>query len=171
MKPTLETERLVLRPQAESDTVELVAMGMDPEIMRFIGHGAMTLQDSEELTLETLEMEGPLGRWIVTDRETGLFLGWVVLTHLDGSDDIEVGYGFKVMAWGRGFATEATRRLMRYGFDELGLKEIVAVSRPENAASHKVLEKAGLRRRGQRDAFGLRGLYYFIARADAPVAG
>lgn len=169
MKPTLETERLVLRPQAESDTVELVAMSMDPEIMQFIGYGAMTLQESEELTLETLEMGGPLGRWIVTDRETGLFLGWVVLTHLDGSEDIEVGYGFKVMAWGRGFATEATRRLMRYGFEELGLKEIVAVSRPENTASHKVLEKAGLRRRGLRDAFGLRRLYYFVARADALV--
>lgn len=171
MKPTLETERLVLRPQAESDTVELVAMSMDPQVMEFIGYGAMTLQESEDLTLETLEMDGPLGRWIVTERDTGQFLGWVVLIHLDGSDDIEVGYGFKVMAWGRGFATEATRRLLRHGFEDLGLKEIVAVSRPENTASHKVLEKAGLRRRGLRDAFGLRGLYYFVASADALVAG
>lgn len=170
MKPTLETERLILRPQVESDTVELMAMGMDPDIMEFIGYGAMTLQESEELALETLEMEGPLGRWIVTNKETGLFLGWVVLTHLDGSEDIEVGYGFKVMAWGKGYATEAARRLMQYGFEELGLKEIVAVSRPENYASHNVLEKAGLRRRGLRDAFGLRGLYYFVASADALVA-
>lgn len=170
VKPTLETERLVLRPQAECDTVELMAMSMDPEVMQFIGDGAMTLQESEELTLETLEMEGPLGRWIVTERATGQFLGWAVLTHLDDSDDIEVGYGFKVSAWGRGFATEATRRLLRHGFDDLGLREIVAVSRPENTASHKVLEKAGLRRRGLRDAFGLRGLYYFVARADALVA-
>ncbi len=170
MKPTLETERLVLRPQAESDTVELIAMSMDPEVMQFVGDGAMTLQESEELTLETLEMEGPLGRWIVTERETGLLLGWVVLTHLDDSEDIEVGYGFKVPAWGRGFATEATRRLLRHGFDDLGLPEIVAVSRPENIASHRVLEKAGLRRRGLRDAFGLRDLFYFAARADALVA-
>ncbi|MEN3973532.1 GNAT family N-acetyltransferase [Emcibacter sp. SYSU 3D8] len=171
MKPTFETERLVLRPQAESDTVELMAMGMDPEVMQYIGYGAMTLQDSHELALETLAMDGPLGRWIITDRETGLFLGWVVLIYLDGSEDIEVGYGLKVIAWNRGFATEATRRLLDYGFEELGLKEIVAVSRPENIASHKVLEKAGMRRRGLRDAFGLRGLYYFVARADALVDG
>ena len=170
MKPVLETERLILRPQVESDSIELIAMSMDPQVMEFIGYGAMTLQESEELTRETLEMDGPLGRWIVVEKATRTVLGWAVLTHLDDSDDIEVGYGFKVMAWGRGFATEATKCLLRYGFDALGLKEIVAVSRPENAASHKVLEKSGLRRRGLRDAFGLRGLYYFVARADALVA-
>ena len=169
MKPTLETERLILRPQVESDTIELMAMSMDPEVMKFIGYGAMSLQESHELTLETLEMDGPYGRWILVEKGNGTILGWAVLTHLDGSDEIEVGYGLKVIAWGRGFATEATRRLMQYGFEDLGLAEIVAVSRPENVASHKVLEKAGLRRRGLRDAFGLRGLYYFTARAEALV--
>ncbi len=167
MKPTLETERLILRPQVESDTLELVVMGMDPQVMQYIGYGAMSLRESEELALETLEMEGPFGRWIVVEKDTGLVLGWVVLTHLDDSGDIEVGYGFKAIAWGRGFATEAARRLLRYGFEDLGLGEIVAVSRPENAASHRVLEKAGLRRQGLRDAFGLRGLYFFVAVAPA----
>jgi RimJ/RimL family protein N-acetyltransferase len=165
MKPTLETERLILRPQVESDSIELIAMSMDPQVMEFIGHGAMTLQDSAELAQETLEMDGPLGRWIVVEKDTGHILGWAVLTHLDDSEDIEVGYGFKAMAWGRGFATETARRLLRYGFEDLGLKEIVAVSRPENTASHRVLEKSGLRRHGLRDAFGLRGLYYFVAQA------
>jgi RimJ/RimL family protein N-acetyltransferase len=162
MKPVLETERLILRPQVESDTVELIAMGMDPQVMQFIAGGAMTLRESEALTLETLEMDGPLGRWMVTDRETGVLLGWAVLTHLEDSDDIEVGYGLKIAAWGRGIATEAARRLISYGFETLGLPEIVAVTRPENRASHRVLEKAGLRRRGLRDAFGLSGLYYFV---------
>lgn len=171
MKPVLETERLILRPQVESDSIELIAMSMDPQIMEFIGYGAMTLQDAMELALETLEMDGPLGRWIVVEKDVGHVLGWLVLTHLDDTDEIEVGYCFKVMAWGRGFATEATRRLLRHGFEDLGLKEIVAVSRPENSPSHRVLEKSGLRRRGLRDAFGLRGLYYFIARSGAPTAG
>ena len=162
MKPVLETERLILRPQAESDTIELVAMGMDPQVMQFIADGPMSLQDSEALTLETLEMDGPLGRWMVTDRETGMLLGWAVLTHLEDSDDIEVGYCLKAAAWGRGIATEAAARLIRYGFEELGLNEIVAVTRPENRASHRVLEKAGLRRRGLRDAFGLKNLYFFV---------
>ncbi len=168
MKPALETERLILRPQVESDTIELVAMGMDPEVMKYIGHGAMSLRESEELALETLEMDGQFGRWIVVEKDTSLVLGWVVLTHLDDSGDIEVGYGFKVIAWGRGFATEAARRLLRHGFEDLGLTEIVAVSRPENAASHRVLEKAGLRRKGLRDAFGLRGLYFFAAQTPNP---
>ncbi len=166
MKPVLETQRLVLRPQVESDCIELIAMSMDPRIMEFIGHGAMTLQDSEELAQETLEMDGPLGRWMVLEKDSGMILGWAVLTHLDDSDDIEIGYGFKAPAWGRGYATEATLRLLRYGFEDLGLAEIVAVCRPENIASHRVLEKSGLRRRGMRDAFGLRGLYYFTARAE-----
>jgi ribosomal-protein-alanine N-acetyltransferase len=161
MKPVLHTERLTLRPQAESDSIELVAMGMDPQVMEFIADGPMSLQDAEALTLETLEMDGPLGRWMVTERDTGLLLGWAVLTHLDGSGDIEVGYCLKRAAWGRGIATEAAARLVRYGFEELGLPEIVAVTRPENRASQRVLEKAGLRRRGLRDAFGLKNLYYF----------
>ena len=58
MKPVLETERLILRPQVESDSIELIAMNMDPQVMQFIGYGAMTLRDSEELTLETLETLG-----------------------------------------------------------------------------------------------------------------
>lgn len=167
MKPVLHTARLTLRPQAESDSLELVAMGMDPQVMRFIADGPMSLQDSEALTLETLEMDGPLGRWMVTDRETGAVLGWAVLTHLDGSDDIEVGYCLKAAVWGKGIAAEAAVRLVRYGFEELGLREIVAVTRAENTASQRVLEKAGLRRRGLRDAFGLRNLHYFVISAPA----
>ncbi|MFT7589299.1 MAG: ribosomal-protein-alanine N-acetyltransferase [Limisphaerales bacterium] len=63
------------------------------------------------------------------------------------------GYRFHKAYWGKGYATECTRRLLEYGFTELQLNKVVAVSNPENIASHRVLLKAGLERNGN-------GFYY-----------
>ena len=58
--------------------------------------------------------------------------------------EIEVGYHLARAFWGRGYATEAARACLRYGFEQLKLERIVAVVRPENVASRRVLEKSGL---------------------------
>ena len=59
-------------------------------------------------------------------------------------DEVEVGYRLRYGAWGRGFATEGARELVRYGFDDLGLQRIVGVTHPDNEASQRVLQKIGL---------------------------
>src|SRR5881227_3139476 len=64
------------------------------------------------------------------------------------SAEVEVGYRLSPRMWGRGYATEGARALLRYGFDVLGLYRIVGLTHPENLASQRVLCKAGLREAG-----------------------
>ena len=63
--------------------------------------------------------------------------------------DIEIGYILKKSAWGKGYATEACNRLLKFAFEETPLQEVVAVIDAENTASRKVLEKCGLSYQGQ----------------------
>ena len=78
-------------------------------------------------------------------RSTGEVIGITGLTHLEDGPEIEVGYRFLRRCWGYGYATEAAKASLAFGLGELGLERIVAVTRPDNRASRRVLEKCGLR--------------------------
>lgn len=86
------------------------------------------------------------GLWILREVDGGDPIGRAVLRHLliDGSDEVEVGYGFYPSHWGRGLATEVTVALLALGRRHLHLTSIVAVTSPANRASQHVLRKAGL---------------------------
>ena len=79
-------------------------------------------------------------------RATPTMIGRAILRHLDveGVDEVEVGYGFMPEYWGRGLATEIARACVRIGFDQLGLRSLVAITTPPNLASQRVMTKAGL---------------------------
>ncbi len=112
---------------------------------------------------------GRIGIWCVHQRETGEKLGTSILLPLPIEEDdtdwslleedrypdaeIEVGFMLKRSAWGKGYATEACRRLVQFAFEETELDEIVAVTDPRNAASQEVLRKCGLRDEGLRRAY------------------
>ena len=74
----------------------------------------------------------------------GLLIGWAGLQYLPETDETEVGYLLGTAYWGQGLATEVARASVRFGFEELGLPEIVGIVHPDNVASQRVLEKAGL---------------------------
>ncbi|MCS2150939.1 GNAT family N-acetyltransferase [Scandinavium manionii] len=71
--------------------------------------------------------------------------GGVFVSEFNGKVTNTLGYRFEPDAWGKGYATELSKRAIRYGFDEIGLQEIVGVVRDNHLASRRVLEKAGLR--------------------------
>jgi len=81
-------------------------------------------------------------------------VGEAGLQLLEGGPDVEIGYTFARAAWGRGFATEAARAILRWAFAVLRLERVVAVADPANAASLHVLDKLGLRRLGMRHCYG-----------------
>ena len=85
------------------------------------------------------------GLWMLRDRE-GAIAGRCVLRHLDveGTDEIELGYGLHTRYWGKGLATEVATELLRLGRTELARDTLVAVTRPENVGSQRVLAKTGL---------------------------
>jgi ribosomal-protein-alanine N-acetyltransferase len=144
----IETARLLLQPFDEGDLPTLVKLRSDPEVARFIGGAEYTRPEKIAKRFQYyLEHQAQYGFSVsrVVLRETGEIIGWGGLIHLDNTEQIEVGYGFDKLFWGRGYATEVAGAWLRYGFAALGLERIVAVAVPENRASRHVMEKLGMR--------------------------
>jgi RimJ/RimL family protein N-acetyltransferase len=151
MQVFLETERLVLRRFTEADVDNLFDLDSDPDVMRFITGGKQTPRDV--IRKETLprilhyyeRFEG-FGFWAVIEKSTAEFLGWFHLRPQEGScpEEVELGYRLKKSAWGKGYATEGSRALIRKGFTELGVRRVVAQTMAVNTASRRVMERVGL---------------------------
>jgi ribosomal-protein-alanine N-acetyltransferase len=89
---------------------------------------------------------------------------------LEGGPEVEVGYRLARDARGRGYATEAARASLTYGFEQIGLERIVAVAAPANAASRRVMEKAGMTMEGPGRHYGQETVLYSITRRRAAAA-
>ena len=151
MRPFLETERLVLRQFTAGDADELFDLHNDPRVMRFIDGGGRTPHSLITGTflpaaLDRYERTPGRGHWAATEKRTGQFLGWFELVpeQEDDPSTAELGYRLRVSAWGRGYATEGARALVRTAFDELGVERVFAQTMAVNSASRRVMEKAGL---------------------------
>jgi ribosomal-protein-alanine N-acetyltransferase len=183
MNLVLSSERLLLRPLAETDVDVEIEIGTDSEIMKYVG----AVKSKEEIARNMTKYcrrccNGCIGTWSVVERATNEKLGNAILLPLPiddvdtnwdlvgGNDlpegDIEIGYMFRKPAWGKGYATEACRRLLKFAFEESPLTEVVAVTDPKNAASRHVLEKCGLTYRGPRRAYATECSGYRITRRE-----
>ncbi|SCK06428.1 Protein N-acetyltransferase, RimJ/RimL family [Streptomyces sp. WMMB 714] len=151
MDAFLETERLVLRPFTAADAGNLLALHSDPDVMRYINGGRPADREGiRERTLPGLMREYPCiggrGYWAAQEKDTHVFLGWFEFRPLDAHDAsvVELGYRLNRSAWGRGYATEGSRALIRKGFEELGVVRVTANTMAVNAGSRRVMEKSGL---------------------------
>jgi RimJ/RimL family protein N-acetyltransferase len=164
MHIVLETERLILRRFTEADVDHLVDLDGDPEVMRFLTGGKPTPRADVAGRLTHFlrqYQQGDTGRWAAIEKSTGEFLGWFALDPGDdrsgsyaASDDaepdwslreVELGYRLRRGAWGKGYATEGSRALVRMAFTELKVDRVFAHTMAVNAGSRRVMEKAGLR--------------------------
>ncbi len=148
----LETDRLVLRRFTEADVDNLVELDSDPEVMRYLTGGRPTpRQDIESEFLPRMlgyyaRYEG-FGFWAAIEKSTGDFLGWFHFRPARKDSrpgELELGYRLRRSAWGKGYATEGSRALVRKGFTELGVERVAAFAMAVNAASRRVMEKSGL---------------------------
>jgi ribosomal-protein-alanine N-acetyltransferase len=164
----LTTERLHLRPFTAADQLAIHAVYADPEVMRHVGHGAHKTIEETAAALriygEVLERRG-FSFLAVTKREGGALVGDGGLHPL--GDDVELGYTLARSAWGRGYATELGRALLRHAFEALKAPRVVAQVEPDNAASRRVLEKLGMTECETRTAYGRPHLLYEIVRESA----
>ena len=153
MEVYLETDRLILRRFTPADVDDLVELDGDPAVMHFITGGRPTPR--EEIERETLpaflryyERYAGYGFWAAIEKESGAFLGWFHFRPApDGgrADEPELGYRLRAAAWGKGYATEGSRALIRKGFTDLGAQRVFAETMAVNEASRRVMEKAGLK--------------------------
>ncbi len=145
----IETERLVLRRPRLGDAAELWRFLGDAEAMRYTRKLA-DLRDCRRYLAghECLRRRLGFGLWTVLAKEDGAIIGIGGLSDdpFDPGWGVEVTYHFAPAVWGKGYATELTRFSLKTARDELGLAEVRAFAHPENAASQRVLAKAGFER-------------------------
>jgi RimJ/RimL family protein N-acetyltransferase len=147
----LETPRLVLRRFTMADVDNLVSLDADPAVMRFVTGGIPTSRteiENEVLPafLAYYERFEGYGFWAAMEKATGEFLGWFHFRPREGASPTvaELGYRLRKSAWGKGYATEGSRALIRKGFTEFGVQRVVAEGMAVNLASRRVMEKSGL---------------------------
>lgn len=146
----LETDRLLMRRLVPGDLGDFYALYRDPEIRRYFPEGTLTLEETrEELRwfLNGHPDHPELGLWATIHKPSGAFIGRCGLLPwtINGVDEVEIAY-LIAKPWQRqGLGAEAARALVRYGFETLGLKRLIALIDPEHKASIRTAEKAGLR--------------------------
>jgi RimJ/RimL family protein N-acetyltransferase len=152
MQVFLETQRLVLRRFTMADVDNLAGLDADPDVMHYVTGGIPTarVEIEGEILPEFLHYYEHLagyGFWAAIEKATGEFLGWFHFRPREGGgpDEAELGYRLRKSAWGKGYATEGSRALIRKGFTEFGVRRVVAEAMAVNVASRRVMEKAGLR--------------------------
>ena len=155
--PEFETKRLFLREYLESDLEYFLSMLGNREVIRYLIATDPWPQEKVEKWLNSCQQgwdEHSHGFWIMEHKEDGRPIGWGGLNWLPETEETEVLYALDQPYWGLGLATEVARFSVKYGFETLRLEEIVGLVVPENIASARVLEKAGLHFTGIAEYFG-----------------
>jgi RimJ/RimL family protein N-acetyltransferase len=150
-----ETTRLRLRLMVAEDAPFILELLNEPAFIQNIADkGVRTLDDARgyiENGPRASYARFGFGLWVVELKETGEPLGMCGLIKRDGLEDVDIGFAFLVRHGSKGYATESARAVLEHGFSVLGLKRIVAITAPHNAASARVLERIGLRSEGTID--------------------
>lgn len=151
MPVSLRTQRLLLRPWRKDDVAAFVAMSADPAVMEFL----RPFPDREACEAwvgrarSHWEQHG-FGQWVVELPGEQSFIGVVGLATVSYeahfTPAIEIAWRLLRALWRRGYANEAAQAALDYGFDKLGLAEIVAVTVPANLRSLRVMERLGMTR-------------------------
>ncbi len=149
--PILATERLILRGFRDADREPFAAMNADPEVMELFP-APLTRDESDAFMDRIVQRwdEDGSGLWALERRADGVLLGFAGLAvprfEAAFTPAVEVGWRLARHAWGHGYATEAAGAALRYGFQRLGLAEIVSFTTVANERSRRVMERLGMRR-------------------------
>lgn len=147
----IRTERLLLRRWRAEDREPFFRLNADPDVLRYFPN-TLTREESDAIAdrIEAHFEEHGYGPWAVEVPGETPFAGFVGLMvvppELPFAPAVEVGWRLAREQWGRGYASEAARAAVRYGFECLGLTEIVSFTVPENARSRRVMEAIGMTR-------------------------
>jgi RimJ/RimL family protein N-acetyltransferase len=149
--PRFETERLVLRAFGDRDRAPFADLNADPEVMRYFP-AALAREESDAFIDRIAErwLTDRVGLWAIERRADGAFLGFAGLAiprfQARFTPCVEVGWRLARSAWGRGYATEAARESLRFGFEDRGLDEILSWTTVANERSRRVMERLGMTR-------------------------
>lgn len=168
MKPIIETPRLVLREFVEADAADMFDLNNDPLVIRYTGDPPFASVEATKIFIRqyTHYKTAGYGRWTTLlkdpqNRHPLTYLGWCGLNYNVATDETDLGFRFAQKYWNNGFATEAARACLDYGFDTLHLKKIIGRAMKENTASIHVLEKIGMTFEKEFEAHGASCVKYY----------
>ncbi|OEU85094.1 GNAT family N-acetyltransferase [Streptomyces oceani] len=164
----LSTARLNLRPLTTADVDALVALHADARVNRFVPAFSPTQARERLERVEAQWAERGHGLCAVELRDTGEFIGRCGLNHWPEFDEVEAGWTLAPRHWGHGYATEAARACVDWGFDTLDVDYLTAMIHPENEPSARVAHRLGFAPRRQDTLFGKPITVYALDRPPAP---
>ncbi len=163
MPITLETPRLKLREFRESDLEQYAVMCADPEVMRYLGTGGTLTSDETWRAIAGMlghwQLRG-FGMWALESKETGELVGRAGFIYPAGWPGFELGWVLGKPYWGRGYATEAAREALRWGYEVLKRDRVISLIRKANKPSIKVAERLGSKLAGEVELLGAKALVY-----------
>ncbi|MFZ3321615.1 MAG: GNAT family N-acetyltransferase [Usitatibacter sp.] len=163
MPITLETPRLKLREFRESDLDQYAVMCADPEVMRYLGTGGTLSSDETWRAIAGMlghwRLRG-FGMWALESKETGELVGRAGFIYPAGWPGFELGWVLGKPYWGRGYATEAAREALRWGYEVLKRDRVISLIRKANKPSIKVAERLGSKLAGEVQLLGAKALVY-----------
>lgn len=164
----LETQRLLLRRLKMDDVDDLLDIFSDPEAMRYYP-ATKNRREAENWVRAALDSyrKNGFGLWAAILKGSNEFAGQcgLVAQHVDGEEEVEIGYLFLRRFWGRGLATEAARACRDYGFEELGYARLISLIAPANRASRRVAGKIGMSLERETHKWGKTVYVYSISNA------
>jgi [ribosomal protein S5]-alanine N-acetyltransferase len=149
----LRTERLIIREFQEADWPAMHEYASDPETVQYVIFGPNTEQDTREYLQKVIARQQENPRQVyngaIVEKTSRALIGSCTLILQSPDNRIgELGYILNRRYWNRGYMTEAVRRLISFGFAELGVQRIFATCNPANTGSYRVMEKAGMQKEG-----------------------
>ncbi|MBW4628564.1 MAG: GNAT family N-acetyltransferase [Brasilonema octagenarum HA4186-MV1] len=155
MTEIFQTQRLIIRQWSpEADAAQALEIYGDPDVMCFLSGKPEESEQTQRASLQRVieryaQLNNGTGAWAIIQKQIGEIVGTILLKTLPDNQgkptqDYEVGWHLKKAAWGKGYATEAARGAIEYGFNLLKLPVIYAVVKPENYNSIRVTQRLGM---------------------------
>lgn len=156
----LETDRLVLRRTVKSDIDEFFFIQLNPNIRRYLGTNRLgdDLEKNRKYFNEEKYNKLNYYRWTIVRKEDNKILGCIYLNiHDEKARTAGIDYWIREDAWGNGYTTEASRKILNFAFDTLNINRIESCGGKDNPGTYKVMEKIGLKYEGERKE----GIFYY----------
>ncbi len=147
MSEEIETLRLCLRHFTLNDMDELFQIYSYRELFKYMSNEKPLLLEQIRTLINTFTetwQQHQFGVWAIVYKKYQKLIGHCGFKFLENTSEVQIGYLLLSSYWGRGLATEAATAVMKYGFEVAKLERIVAIAKPENTASRRVMEKIGM---------------------------
>ena len=163
----VETERLLLRQFTIDDLDDLYFIYSHPDLSKYLSNEQPLRLDQTRAAINSIIeswQQHKFGVWAVVYKKHRKLIGHCGLKFLENTPEVQIGYLLLKDYWRRGLGTEAAAAVLKYGFDVVKLERIVAIAKPENIASRRVMEKVGMKY--EKDAYFYENdvVYYSLSR-------